>query len=312
MIAALRDPAYPGSELVIEEALPATEGYARYLTAYRSDGNRIDALLAVPDGLPPPGGWPIILINHGRERPAAYDVTLRYADHVAFFARNGYLVFHPAYRGHGRSEGQAPNDPFLWPHYAVDALNGLAAVQTYPDADPQRVGLWGHSMGGYVTLQMMVVSDEIDAGVIWAGVVGSYPDLFGRDAATATAVAVASPTATPPPGTPTPPPAPRAPFPWPRLRSIYGSPDENSDFWRSISAAAHLADLSGPLQLHHALTDVQVPATASILLHAQLEAAGQPSELHLYENDTHNLGRNFDLAMERSLAFFDRYVKGDR
>jgi hypothetical protein len=165
-------------------------------------------------------------------------------------------------------------------------------------------------MGGYVTLQAMVVSDGIDAGVIWAGVVGGYPDLFARDAATATAVAAASPTATPAPGTPTVPAPPSAPFPWPRLAAIYGTPDENPAFWRSISATAYLDDLSDPLQLHHALDDAQVPAAASILLHAQLEAAGQPSELYLYENDTHSLGRNFDLAMERTLAFFDRYVKG--
>jgi dipeptidyl aminopeptidase/acylaminoacyl peptidase len=236
-------------------------------------------------------------------------VTLQYDDHVASFARHGYIVFHPAYRGHGRSEGQAPNDPFISPHYVTDALNGLAAVQTYPDADPARIGMWGHSMGGYVTLQAMVVLDEIDAGVIWAGVVGGYPDLFARDAATATAVAVASPTITPAPGTPTAQPPANAPFPWPRLATIYGSPEENPAFWRSISATAYLADLSGPLQLHHALDDAQVPAAASILLQGHLEAAGQPSELYLYEDDTHSLGRNFDLAMERTLAFLDKHVK---
>jgi hypothetical protein len=102
----------------------------------------------------------------------------------------------------------------------------------------------GHSMGGYVTLQAMVVSDAIDAGVIWAGVVGGYPDLFARGAATATAVAAASPTATPAPGTPTALPPAGAPFPWPRLAAIYGSPEENPAFWRSISATSYLADLS--------------------------------------------------------------------
>jgi dipeptidyl aminopeptidase/acylaminoacyl peptidase len=142
MIAALRDRAYPGSDLIIEETLAARDGYARFLASYLSEGHKIYGLLAVPDDPKPTGGWPIILINHGRERPEAYDVTMRYADHVEAFARHGYIVFHPAYRGHGRSEGQAPNDPFVSPHYVADALNGLATVQTYPDADPQRIGLW--------------------------------------------------------------------------------------------------------------------------------------------------------------------------
>jgi len=29
--------------------------------------------------------------------------------------------------------------------------------------------MWGHSMGGEITLRAMVVSRDINAGVIWAG-----------------------------------------------------------------------------------------------------------------------------------------------
>ena len=40
--------------------------------------------------------------------------------------------------------------------------------------------MWGHSMGGYITLRAMVIDADIKAGVIWAGVVASYPDLVER------------------------------------------------------------------------------------------------------------------------------------
>jgi hypothetical protein len=40
-----------------------------------------------------------------------------------------------------------------------------------------------------------------------------------------------------------------------------------------------------------------------------MQAAGQLSELYLYENDTHDIDNNFYTAMSRSLAFFDLYVK---
>jgi hypothetical protein len=53
-------------------------------------------------------------------------------------------------------------------------------MKRYPDADPDRIGMWGHSMGGYITLRSMVVSQDIKVGVIWAGVVARYPDLFTR------------------------------------------------------------------------------------------------------------------------------------
>ncbi len=90
---------------------------------------------------------------------------------------------------------------------------------------------------------------------------------------------------------------------------LYGSPEDNPAFWASISANSYLADLSGPVQLHHAIDDPTVPYQASELLHSQMQAAGQLSELYLYENDTHDIDNNFYTAMSRSLAFFDRHVK---
>ena len=112
-----------------------------------------------------------------------YRTALRYVEYVNYFARSGYIVFRSDYRGHDRSEGVA-NGPYSNPDYVIDVLNGLASVITHPAADPDRVGMWGHSMGGYITLRAMVVSDRIRAGVIWGGVVGAYPDLFLRAAST--------------------------------------------------------------------------------------------------------------------------------
>jgi len=324
MIEVMRRRDYPGSELTIEETLAPGENYDRYIASYLSDGNRIDALLTVPWGAPPPTGWPVIIFNHGWIPPEEYVTELRYVEYVNYLARSGYIVFRSDYRGHGDSEGVAGN-PYGEPNYTIDVLNGMAAVLTRPDADPDRVGMWGHSMGGHITLRAMVVSDQIRAGVIWGGVVGDYPDLFARafvptPAASGTAddrpqtAALLTPVATSPlpPGSPAPRPssATRRPGRWRGgLMDLYGSPEDNPAFWAAISANSYLADISGPLQLHHAIDDETVPAAASILLQSEMEAAGQLSELYLYENDTHDIDNNFYTAMGRSLAFFDRFVK---
>jgi fermentation-respiration switch protein FrsA (DUF1100 family) len=42
-----------------------------------------------------------------------------------------------------------------------------------------------------------------------------------------------------------------------------------------------------------------------------MEEAGIPVELYLYDGDNHNLAISFWTAMNRSLEFFDRTVKGD-
>jgi len=315
MIEVMRRREYTADPLVIETVLEAGDNYSRYIAAYESDGNKIYGLLTIPLGNPPPTGWPVIIFNHGYIPPAEYRTTLRYLDYVDYLARSGYIVFRSDYRGHGSSEGEA-GGAYGSPDYTVDVLNGLAAVAARPEADPDRIGMWGHSMGGYITLRSMVVSDRIKAGVIWGGVVGDYPDLFNRAGATATAVAqgVVPVEVTPPAGG-TPdggsPPA-RGLGRWFRaLYDAYGTPEENPTFWASISANAFLRDISGPLQIHHAIGDKTVPVASSTLLQTEMEAAGRPSELYLYEGDNHNISVNFYTAMRRTVEFFDRTVKGE-
>ena len=305
MIEVMRRQSYLGSEMTFIQQLDPGENYDRWIVSYESEGNTINGLLTRPFGAPPPTGFPLLLFNHGYIPPDEYSTTERYVEYLDYFARSGYMVFRSDYRGHGDSEGE-PGGAYSEPGYTADVLNALAAVKTLPSADPERIGMWGHSMGGYITLRSMVVSDEIDAGVIWGGVVAEYPDLFARSAAIATADA-ATAIAGGPTGTPQPT---RGPGRWRgSLISTYGSPEDNPAFWQSISSNAYLADISGPLQLHHARTDEVVPVTSSMQLQAQMEAAGMPSELYIYEDDSHDIDNNFFTAMRRSLEFLDAHVK---
>jgi dipeptidyl aminopeptidase/acylaminoacyl peptidase len=176
-------------------------------------------------------------------------------------------------------------------------LNAVAAMKNYPDADPNRIGMWGHSMGGYITLRAMVVDPDIRAGVIWAGVVADYPDLLTKwrrpNNLPAPALSQARRWRV-------------------LLQEKYGTPEENPAFYASISANSYLADLSGPLQLHHGTADASVPYEFSATLAEQLKAAGQTYEFYTYARDDHNISQGFNEAMARSLAFFDRYVKNRR
>ncbi|MFN2114154.1 MAG: alpha/beta hydrolase family protein [Anaerolineae bacterium] len=90
----------------------------------------------------------------------------------------------------------------------------------------------------------------------------------------------------------------------------FGTPDENPAAWAAVSPNAYLADISGPLQLHHGTADTSVPVEYSERLQEQMEAAGQQSELYLYEGDDHNLSASLATALARSVAFFDAHVKG--
>ncbi len=210
-------------------------------------------------------------------------------------ARSGYIVFRIDYRGHDRSEGQ-PSGAYGDPGYAVDVLNAVAALKGYPQADPKRIGMWGHSMGGYLTLRSMVISPDIKAGVIWAGVVASYPDLLTRWRRGS------GPTPTPPGGIR------RWRQTW---LEMYGTPEENPEFWNGVSSNSFLQDLSGPLQLHHGDADEDVPVAFSQILYDQLQQAGQTAELYVYPGDNHNLSNYFSTAMQRTIVFYNKYLKGE-
>ncbi|HXD11773.1 MAG TPA: alpha/beta fold hydrolase, partial [Anaerolineales bacterium] len=178
-ISAMRAREYPGSDIVIETVLDPGVNYQRYYVSYLSEGLKIYALMTIPTGEKPANGWPVIIFNHGYIPPDVYVTTQRYVAYVDLIARSGYIVFRSDYRGHDRSEGAA-RGAYSNPDYTVDVLNAVASMRKYPDADPNRIGMWGHSMGGYITLRSMVITKDIKAGVIWAGVVASYPDLLTK------------------------------------------------------------------------------------------------------------------------------------
>ena len=173
----LRNRNYPSSNITIEETLSPGENYNRYIASYQSDGLKIYGLFTVPNKEKQNGGFPSIVFLHGYLPPGQYVTTERYVLYQDGFAKNNYITFKPDLRGHGKSEGQPVNSNFS-PEYVIDSLNLVSALKIYKDANPNKIGMWGHSNGGGITLKSMVVSKDIKAGVIWAGVVGSYEDLL--------------------------------------------------------------------------------------------------------------------------------------
>ena len=290
----MREQTYPGSDLVIEQTLKPGHNYSRSIASYQSDGLTIYGLLTVPTGPRPPSGWPVVIFNHGFLLDASkYHATEQYPASTDAIAQRGYILFMPDYRGYGESEGET-TDPNSSPAYTVDVLNALSSVKRLDSADPGRIGMWGHSMGGGITLRAMVISPDIKAGVIWAGTVSSQRDLLDLWALT-----------------PEPDPEMNSPTRKWRIDLIdqYGTPDDNPQFWDSITPTSYLQYLSGPVQLHHGTADEAVPLEFSKTLNERIQAAGKQVELYTYRGDSHYLPDNADLAVKRSLDFLDEYVK---
>ncbi len=287
---------YPGSDLTIEENLSSASSYKQYIVSYKSEELKIYALLTVPTVQEPTNGFPAIVFNHGYIPPDQYATTERYTSYVDYFARSGYIVLKPDYRGHGNSQGD-PLGAYYSPAYTVDVLNALASIKKYDLVNADRIGMWGHSMGGNITLRSSIINtSDIKAAVIWGGVVGSYYDLMNNWRRSMPFVPTQRETAV------------RG-----RLRQMmvekYGTPDKNPSFWNSIDPTYFLSDLHTPIQLHTGLEDESVPHEFSESLYKKLSDIGKETELYTYPGDDHNISQNFSLAMQRSLAFFDKYLK---
>jgi uncharacterized protein len=292
-IVAMRQRVYPGSALTIEQRLAAGANYQQFIASYYSEGLKIYGLLTVPDGVRPATGWPVIIFNHGYIPPQQYRTTERYVAYVDAFARAGYIVFKSDYRGNGSSQG-TPRTAYGFPDYTVDVLNAVTTLANYPPADPHRIGMWGHSMGGNITLRALVIDPRIKVAVIWAGVTATYQDiLFNWH---------------PPPGSGPPATAPGSNW---RQRDLseYGTPQQDPAFWNSIDPMAYLPDITAPIQIDHGTADVEVPLAFSQKLATQLQNDGKTVQFYTYPGSDHNIAQGFSLAMARSVAFFNQYLK---
>lgn len=295
-ITALKSREYPGSKIEITSELPAAANYTQYLASYQSDGLKINGLLTIPNGEAPEGGWPAIVFNHGYIPPEQYRTNQRYESYVGGFARSGFIVFKPDYRGHGDSEGD-PTGAYFSPGYTIDVLNAISSVRQLDNVNKDRIGLWGHSMGGHITLRAISVDPSIKAAVIWAGVVSDYPEFLARRRAASSWQPSPRESTVNRPG--------RA-----QLLEQYGTPEQNPSFWQEISPWASLSELKTPIQLHHAKGDESVPWEYSQSLADRLQSLSQPVELFIYEGSNHNLsGTPFTLAMNRSVQFFKDHLQ---
>jgi len=284
-IAALRE--YAGAlknEFEVVKELEPVDGMPRRELVFSADGLRQFALVIEPAGEPPQSGWPVLMFNHGyhpdppnygriadgsTNRPGDY-----YREVARRFASAGFVVVVPDYRGHNDSAGsEFVQSPLAAYWYTRDVIAAYRALPSLPRIDLEQTFLWGHSMGGPITLRaLLALGDEVSAASIWSsGPAFATSNRYRELAETESALM-------------------NLPVP---LR-----PED-------VDAGPFLAQLQVPLVIQHAVDDRSTPSSASIAIDAALTEAGLPHELHLYEGADHLLtGKDLELALDRNVQFF--------
>lgn len=291
----LRSRNYDSDAPLLEEALPDGPNYLRYIASYQSDGNKIYGLLTIPKGAPPEGGFPAIVFVHGYIPPKQYVTTEKYVAYVDNLAKSGFVVFKIDLRGHGKSEGQ-PTGSYFSPGYTIDSINAVKSLQKLNNVNPNRIGMWGHSMAGNAVMRALLVSNDIKGAVIWAGAVYSYEDFAKYRLNDSSYVRSQNPNNQTQQNSSSP------------TQQLRENPDEidfNTDFWKGISLTKNLKYLSAPVQIHHAINDNVVNIGYSRDLESEMTKNNKDFELFEYLGGGHNIDSPyFETAIERTIQFY--------
>ena len=288
----------------LERENPATESIRRQVLRFEVDGLIQYALMLWPAGEAPDDGWPVVQFNHGfhpnpprngfnsagqSDRPGDY-----YRETVQSFARAGYAVIVPDFRGHNISEGGEYTRRLLadaW--YSRDAVACFLALESLPGLDLGRVYMLGHSMGGPITLRAMVaLGDRVKAGAVWSTAVTAKLSYImgealgasgGVDSIEISKIAMDS------------------------LARELGDlgPDVTLE---DLSPMDHAARLQVPLSIQHSRDDRSAPVASSLELAGRLYFAGKHYQLKVYSAEDHLFtGDDFAAAVARDIAWFHRY-----
>jgi dipeptidyl-peptidase-4 len=197
----------------------------------------------------------------------------------AYMASKGYLVFSLDNRGsYGR--GKAWEEPILKQLGTIeleDQLVGVDYLRAQPYVDPDRIGVWGWSYGGTMTLNAMFRA----------------PDVFKAGVAVAPV------------------------SDWRLYDSIYTErymkrPQDNEEGYTEASTLTHSSSLENSLLVMHGDADDNVHVQNSIALVRTLIDAGKDFDFMVYPQKEHGIAGTADrMHLYRKMtAFFDRNLRG--
>ena len=121
-----------------------------------SDGAKLATTYYVPDGAPPTGGWPAVMLLHGlggsRNGSSPLGGSLNAVAETQLVTQ-GYAVLTFDARGHGQSEGLVSIDG---PREIQDVRGLFDWLAARPEVNAQRIGAFGYSYGGGAILRATV------------------------------------------------------------------------------------------------------------------------------------------------------------
>ncbi len=275
---------------LVENPLDASHPYAPYLdrhvapeygTLAAADGTPLHWQLHKPAGYQPGKRYPAVLIVYGG--PTVQTVQRRWGERrgsmtAQLLTQRGYVVFALDNRGSG-GRGRKFNEALyhrLGGVEVTDQLRGIEWLKQQPFVDPARVGVFGWSYGGYMTLMLLAQSP----GTFKAGVAGAPVTDYAL-------------------------------YDTHYTERYLGTPQENPEGYRLSNVLTYAPAIRDRLLIIHGMADDNVLFTNTTLLIPALVASGHPFELVPYPGSRHGALSFKDTGIhgwKTILDFFDRHL----
>jgi dipeptidyl-peptidase-4 len=249
---------------ISENSVDAGHPYAPYLASHRApefgtleaaDGSTLYYKMLSP--VREPGMRYPVFVQHYNGPGAGRQVTRSWGGALQqYLVDRGYIVFSIDGRG-SPDRGKAFEDQLYKNMGTVeveDQLSGAAWLKQQDFVDPERIGIYGWSYGGYMTLKLL----EAAPGFYAAGVSGAPVTDWGL-------------------------------YDTHYTERYMGMPSEGDNYARA-DALGNSGKIVDPLLLIHGMADDNVVFENSTAFIAKMQGNGQPFEMQLYPGQTHSVG----------------------
>ena len=256
-----------------EYALPAKE----FFSFQTSDGTTLNGWMMKPADFDESRKYPVIMYQYSG--PGSQEVLDRFGiSWETYMASQGYIIACVDGRGTGGRGAAFEKCTYLnlGVREARDQVETALYLGLQPYVDKERIGIWGWSFGGYMTLMSMSEGTPVfKAGVAVAAVTD-----------------------------------------WNYYDTIYGerfmrTPQENADGYRASSAFTRAENLHGDLLLVHGSADDNVHFQNCAEYAEHLVQLGKQFDMQLYTNRNHSIfGGNTRMHLYTRLTnFFNTHLK---
>lgn len=236
-----------------------------------ADGQQMHYSILKPPGFDSAKRYPVFINVYGG--PRAQIVARRWGDLFGqYMAQQGYIVFKLDNRGSFRRERRFTDVIYknLGKNEVQDQLVGVGWLTKQPYVDAERIGVFGWSYGGFMTLRLLeAASDRIALGVAVAPV--TEWDLYDTH----------------------------------YTEQFLTRPKDNPNGYKQSGVFAHLDGLKSPLLLIHGMADDNVLFVNSTRLMDELQNRGILFNLMTYPGGKHGISKkSSNLHVFKTIDYF--------